>query len=58
MDTTVLFSSARMEILLETGRLAAPKYPPYVYCYVKSQFTLEQAMKAQKGSRGIVLLFP
>ena len=26
--------------------------------YVTLKFTLEQAMKAQRGSRGIVLLFP
>jgi len=25
---------------------------------VKAKFTLEQAMKAQKGNRGIALLFP
>jgi hypothetical protein len=28
------------------------------YCKVKVKFTLEQAMKAQRGSTGIALLFP
>jgi hypothetical protein len=29
----------------------------YYFDYVKVKFTLEQAMKAQRGSRGITLLF-
>jgi hypothetical protein len=29
---------------------------PY-FCYIKVKFSLEQAMKAQRGSRGIALLF-
>jgi hypothetical protein len=30
----------------------------YVAVKVKVKFTLEQAMKAQRGSRGTALLFP
>ena len=32
----------------------------FLLCYrqVKVKFSLEQAMKAQRGSRGIALLFP
>jgi hypothetical protein len=38
--------------------MSAPKYVGIYSMYVKAKFTLEQAMKAQRGSRGIALLFP
>ena len=31
--------------------------PVYIYIYMKVKFTPEQATKAQRGSRGIALLF-
>jgi hypothetical protein len=33
------------------------KSPPLVPVLVKVKFTVEQAMEAQRGSRGIALLF-
>jgi hypothetical protein len=49
-----------MYILLVSGRQSLPKI--YAVCrnrgaLDKVNFTLEQAMKAQRGSRGIALLF-
>jgi hypothetical protein len=42
--------------------LSVPLYPLYIpplaiFEQIKVKFTLEQAVKAQRGSRGIALLF-
>jgi len=55
LTPTGIRSPDRPDLSESLYRLSYPG--PHVYIFIKAKVTLEQATKAQMGSRGIVLLF-
>ena len=45
-------------LLQKSSPSLTPTLPAVLWVKVKVKFTLEQATKTQRGSRGIALLFP